>query len=88
MGQIEQIKVLDSIEGRSIVEIRAALQHLGHDRDVRTYAVRVLQNGNTFVIFATEDDKTREIAVRDGVVLSTLEARDFNSHFKTGGRLA
>ena len=88
MGQIEQIKVLDSIEGRRIIEIRAAQQHLGNDQNVSAYAVRVLQNGNTFVIFATEDDKTREIAVRDGVVLSTLEARDFNSHFKTCGRFA
>jgi len=87
MMQMAQIQVLDMIEGSSVVEIQAALQHLGHDQNVRTCAVRVLQNGKTVVVFTPKDDETRAIAVRDGVVLSAAEGKDFTAHSKQTGTL-
>jgi hypothetical protein len=77
MMQTEQIRVQDAVEGSSLIEIRAALQHLeSGDRNIRTYGVRVLRNGKTTVVFTPKDDETRALAVRDSAVLSAAELKD------------
>lgn len=80
MMQVAQIQVLDTIEGSSVAHIREALQHVSHDQDAKTYAVRVFDNGKPAVVFAPKNDNVRMIGVRDGIVLSPAEVTHITAH--------